>query len=526
MQTIPRALIWELLVHGRWTLILGVLGANFVPVLLFTALGQTGPIDPADTSYVTLCVMLTQMHLFSFGIAVVSAQGQVSRLYPAPITNSTIVFWHMWPAMLLVAAELVLSTIALNAIFHLNWPIWGPALFVAAAVPAMQATFWQTDKSAWLPLTLSIVASFLGLWFKSRFGPTFSLAQHYWRHITPAEVAAMIVVAIVSYYAAVAGVARNRRGDTLPSLGIIAWIMRVLDQSGRADQPFRSPAQAQYWFEWEQKGWAIPAAVMLGMVFGVGLWTLFNRNPHELFQGFLAGGGAITIVAFVGGLIMGNTGSTDKSYEISQFLASRPITSQELSGIILLMAGRSVLLAWSIWAVAFLVFYLIALASGVMLQPKFPAQMLWLYFPATLLGPWIVCTAGASIGLTGHRWFFIEIICGGLILFITSSLVSQYFLSREERLLLSRVCAEVNGVLLVLGTARAMIAARQRAMIGWPTVYLASGVWVIATALIVFFRFGVLKNEQHPILIMIGLLALAVAPVATAPLALTWNRNR
>ncbi|MDB5341166.1 MAG: hypothetical protein JWN70_6785 [Planctomycetaceae bacterium] len=526
MRTIPRALIWELLVQGRWMLILGVLAANFMPALLFTALAQTGPIDPTDSSFSVLCVMLTQIHLFIFGAMVFFAQGQVSRLYAAPVPNSTLVIWHMLPAMFLVAAELVLSTMAFNAAFHFNWPLWGPALFVAAAVPAMQATFWQTEKSLWLPLILGIVGGALGLWFKSRFGPTFSPAQHLWSNVTPAEIATLTVVAIVSYYAAVAGVARNRRGDTIPPLGIVAWIGRILDQPGRADRPFKSPAQAQHWFEFEQKGWALPAAVLLGLVFGVSVWTIFNRDPHDLFQGFLVGGGAISIVAFVGSMIMGHTGSIDTSYEMGHFLASRPITTRELSRIILEMVARSILLAWSIWAVAFLIFYLIAMASGVTLQPKFPARMLWLYFPATLLGPWIVCTAGASMGLTGHRWFFIEIVCGGLFVFIMSSLISQYFLSREERVLLARVCAEVIGVLLVLGTAWAMIAARQRAMISWPTVYAASGVWVIATALIVFFRFGVLKNEQHPILIMIGLLALAVAPVATAPLALAWNRNR
>ncbi len=526
MQTIPRALIWELLVHGRGTLMLGLLGANILPVLLFTALAQQGPLDPTDSSYVTLCVMLTQVHLFVFGVTVVSAQGQVSRLYATPIPNSTMVLWHVLPAMLLVAVESVLSTIVFNAVFHLNWPIWGPALFVAAAVPAMQATLWQTDKSAWLPLTLGIVASFLGICFKSRFGPTFSLAQHYWRQVTPGEVAAMAVVPIVSYYAAVIGVARSRRGDTLPSLGIIAWICRICDLSGRGDQPFRSPAEAQAWFEWQPKGWALPVTVMLGLIVGVGLWTTFNRNPQELLQGFLVGGGMISLVALVGGLIMGNTGSNDTSYEISQFLASRPMTTPALSRIILEMTARSVLLAWSIWAVGFLAFYLIALASGVTLQPKFPAQMLWLYFPATLLGPWIVCTAGTSMGLTGRRWFFIEIICCGLFLYISSSLAAQYLLSREERILLGRACAEVIGVLLILGTAWAMIVARQRAMISGATIYAASGLWVAATALMVFFRFGVLRNEQHPILIMIGLLALVVAPVATAPLALAWNRNR
>ncbi|MES2790396.1 MAG: hypothetical protein V4719_12365 [Planctomycetota bacterium] len=525
MQSIPQALIWETLAHGRWGLIIGVLGANFVPLLLFSALTQSGPIDTADSSYVIMCVVLTQIHLFTFGTAVISAQGQPSRLYSAPVPNATLAIWHLLPAMVLVATETVLSTVLLNALFGLNWPLWGPALFVAAALPAVQATIWQTDKSFWLIPVMGTVAAILGVWYKSRFGPLFSLPTHLWTTVTPGEIITLAIIAGASCYAAIGGIARRRRGDVLQSPGILAWFARLFDQPATTDQSFRTPAQAQFWSEWRQKGWMMPACVAIGLVGGIGIWTIAIREPQHLLEGFLSGGGLLCLLAFVCSMILGNTGSSDADFEMCQFLASRPVTTKELSRTILKVISHSVLLSWLIWAISFLVFYLITLAAGVTLQPTIPVHLLWLYFPATLVGLWIMTTTGASIVLTGRRWLGAGVIFGGIACIFVFSLFSEYALEVEERPRMARLAGEAIGVALVLGAVWALATARRRGLISWSTIYLASSVWIVLSAYFVVFKSNVPGNLP-PVLLGIGLLALAVAPFATAPLALAWNRNR
>ena len=44
------------------------------------------------------------------------------------------------------------------------------------------------------------------------------------------------------------------------------------------------------------------------MLMGVAWWLLFNREPGELYLGFVAGGCLLSVTGIVAGLIMGNTG--------------------------------------------------------------------------------------------------------------------------------------------------------------------------------------------------------------------------
>lgn len=47
MRSIPLAMTWDMLRHGRWSLIGAALGANALPVLLFGALQYDGASSPA-----------------------------------------------------------------------------------------------------------------------------------------------------------------------------------------------------------------------------------------------------------------------------------------------------------------------------------------------------------------------------------------------------------------------------------------------------------------------------------------------
>jgi hypothetical protein len=76
------------------------------------------------------------------------------------------------------------------------------------------------------------------------------------------------------------------------------------------------------------------------------------------------------------------------------------------------------------------------------------------------------------------------------------------------------------------GTAWAFVAARRRALIGWATVYVAGTVWAALTAFVVLARVVLPAAPHLTFFFFICLSALVVAPLATAPLALAWNRNR
>jgi hypothetical protein len=526
MRSVPLAMTWEMLNRGRWTLIAGVLGANAFPVVLLTALRYDGPLMVAEPHMMLMHLILVQINMLAFGAAVLTAQGSPSRLYAWPVSTSTIVTWHLLPAMVFTTLELILSTVVLNAIFDLSWPLWGPALFVGVTMGAIQASLWWTEKSAWLPWAMGIVGGLLGIWFKSRMGAPFSQPKHYWLVLTPAEVATMLAITLVAFGIAIAAVSRNRRGEPPRSLGIIAWLERLFEASEFRGLRFRNPAQAQFWFEWRKKGWAMPFAAVAGLLMGAIAWLMFNREIDQLYIGCLGAGGMLSVAGFIGGLVMGNCGRDDAEFELSPFLATRPLATPDLARTILKVAACSVFSTWIIWATTFAALFLLLWGLAALPNPLIPAEFSWWYFPMTLLGPWIITGVGASIGLTGRSHLMVKLLVVVSVSFPVIMLLAKYGLSEQGRVQLAHGLAVVAGIAFFVATASVFVMARRHVLIGWPTVYVAASLWVALTvAMVVGFVLHPVASVAAGVL-MFGILSLAVAPLAAAPLALAWNRHR
>jgi len=428
--------------------------------------------------------------------------------------------------MAAMAVELVASTAFLNALFGLGWALWGPALFAAVTVAAIQAALWLTEKSGWIVAVLSAVGIALALWLKSRYGPLFAVPTHYWTAVTPAEVTTLVVVALLAYFVAVYGVSRNRRGEPPYSIGLIAWLEGFFSPSPEAGRRFQSPAQAQLWFEWCKKGWGMPGMVIMGLLMAVGIWLLASRSPTALFEGFLAGGAILSLGCFLGGFLHGNVGANDADPQIGQFLGTRPITSVELSRIILKTMAKSVLFAWVIWIVAFGLLYAILLALRVNFRAALPEQVGWWYFPATLLGAWTTAGIFASIMLTGRRGLAGLFVFATVALFCGGALFAKNLLSPQAQDYFFEAALFGGGIAFAAYTTWAFTAARRRLLIGGPTLYFAATAWA-ALCTLVGWEWRIHSAQGLALWVCVaGILALAVAPLASAPLALTWNRNR
>jgi hypothetical protein len=366
----------------------------------------------------------------------------------------------------------------------------------------------------------------LGIWFKSRYGEAFSPPTRLWTEVTPTEFATMLAVVVLAYCAAVAGVSRNRCGEPLPSFGILAWLNRLLDPAPYTGLPFRSAAGAQFWFEWRKKGWPMPVVIVFGLILGPSVWLIASRNPQELLVMFLVGGGMLSAAGMIGGLILGNCGPDDATFEMGSFLASRPLTNSDMARTILKTGAKSVFIAWAVWIAAFLALYLVLLAVQVTPAPALPRELGWWYFPATLIGAWTVTGLLAVAGLTGRSRPFVILSCAFFTLWIGLAVLSKFALSRlAQEQLVQGACA-AGGIVFVLATAWAMVVAHRRALIGWPTVYVAASIWAALNAFIAVVDVMHASQRIPLYILLVGISALAVAPLATAPLALAWNRNR
>ncbi len=268
----------------------------------------------------------------------------------------------------------------------------------------------------------------------------------------------------------------------------------------------------------------MPIAVVFCLITGIGFWLIFSRNTRDLFDGFMVAGGLLSVLGVVIGAAMGCFGSIEANYEMGHFLATRPMTNSDYAKTILKTSAKCVFVSWIIWAAAFLALYLILLATHSAPQDILN-KLSWWYFPATLIGPWLTVMTVAAVGMSGRSQFFAQLFSIPLVPFF-GTMISRFVLSHQAQAELEQGLVVTSGTVFVLGTLWAFVAAHRRSLIGLPVTYLAASVWVVISAIVVLDWFWHSTRPIPSYLFVIGLAALTVAPLATAPLALTWNRHR
>jgi hypothetical protein len=523
MKSVPAALTWELFERGRWRLPAAALGALVLPTMILGALSLEGALDPHDPSLLLMHVMMAQLNIALFGCALMSIQAPMTRLYAYPASTARLVTWRLLPAMAVMAVEMVAWTAALNAAFHLNWPLWGPALLAAAAIVGIAAAIWLAEKSLWVVFALTVVATVLGLWMKSRYGALWSDPVRLWDEVRPAEVFTLAGFAAAAYWIAVVGVSRNRRGERPFSLGIVAWLDRMFELAP-SSRAFRSPAKAQAWYHWRH-GWLMPAAMGLVLLAGLVIWLFFSRDVRDLIEGLLLSSWILTCLALVGGMALGNTSYSD-DLVMGQFLATRPMTATDMSRTILGVGARSLLLAWLVWAAAMTIVWAALAASGAALSPWLNSDLGWRQIPLAIVGSWIVLGMTLSAFLTGRSTLLIHLFIAGVAAWVGGSVLAKFALAPEAQKVLGHALAAAFGLMFLVLAAWAFVSARRRGLVSAPTAWAAVATWA-ALASVGAFGFSAADGLPRSVsLFFLGLLALSVAPLALAPLALAWNRHR
>ncbi len=528
MRTIPAAMTWEILVRSRWTFLLAMLGSLAMPVLLLTALRRDGFVNLNDKSMLILQMILLQMGMFSFGAMLYGAQGKMSRLYAYPARTSELVAWRLVPMMVFMVLEMVLAIGLLDWIFGIQWPVWGPAVFGAVEVAATMPVVWLTEKSVgWTVVGLSPVGASLGLWFRSRYGQTFSDPTHTWAPLTAGEVLIMLAIIVGSYGVGVWAVARNRRGEPPVSIGLMDWLDRTFNPAAAAEVRLKSPYQAQCWLEWRRKGWPMPMGAISLIVFGTIGWFLGSRRADDLFTVFFAGGQAsLWVLAFVGGLILGNEGANESNFTIGHFMGTRPISDSDIGRAILRTAIKSLLLTWSIWLAAMLIACGCLMACGASDVIKLPKDWSWWYFPSALFGPWIIVGGFTSIFLLGRSRILVPLACAIPAALFVIAVGSKFFLSLEAQFVMDRTLVAMTATGLVMIGVWVYAAARRRGLIQSATLWAAATIWIASTAVLAFQLPQPASPRWLAVLLIAAMMALIVGPVASVPLALSANRHR
>jgi hypothetical protein len=346
--------------------------------------------------------------------------------------------------------------------------------------------------------------------------------------IGPTNIIFLIVVIAAAYPVAVIGVANDRRGDVPAS----RWPFSITFKSlGNPPRPFASPAAAQLWMEWRERGIFIPSAVaafalmlFLFRIFGV-------MNSHDLFESIAYGLPlGIMYLVFLVGMIGGAFNPLRNYMGIDSFRAVRPLSDTQLAGVVLKNGTVSLLAAYAVYLLAVLVVIVHLYVTGQMraveevvyLMAGKPIVIRTFNFIMIVVGwpflSWCLLGLGISVGLTGRFWMSATILIGSLLTFFGLLIISLFIDYPFGTAFFYGLGATGAGAAVCFYVA----SLRKRLIRPWiPALALTGGI-VFG---IIYYK-SVTFTPWMDFAATMGLAALLLSPPAAAPLALYWNRHR
>jgi hypothetical protein len=270
------------------------------------------------------------------------------------------------------------------------------------------------------------------------------------------------------------------------------------------------------------------------------LFHQFDNGEYELLHGCFGFGTGLAPIAAIVGLVVGHLDLAGANLECDSFLATRPATNAALAGALLRTAAASLLVTWVLWCAAMLA------ATGWLYlhQGTEPVLDLWthhgqfagafatlgytyaaLVFAVVLIAAWIPLSLGASLVLTGRQRLLVFSLSG-----IIPVLLAGLFLAGRAaeghadlphsvwQITLGSISTTVTAWIFVIALRRGHVSASCGART------LAAWLAACAVGSCIYILVGPLNLSD--LVLMAGLLALPLAPIAAAPLALAWNRHR
>lgn len=555
MIAIAKAMTWEYARQNRWKMLSALLGVVYIANLIGGKLPDMNPQAILFTQYLLTLLEI----LFLAGVVIIQYTnkqkgiGFPSGLYTEPVPTWFLVAWHMLLGVCF--AVLVYCTTAL--IIYLRsgdvWPLLGPSLFLALVVTWMQALVWFC---AGIPSTHTVLAGVLMLVFVHGFNQCFGVStfpvgmpKHAW---TPplAVGPLMLSLGIVGACAlAAVSVARDRCGDRLSLAWIREWRRPLRARPVKASRNFGSPIAAQCWFERRRIGRFIPACnlFMVTLVVVLGGSGLLGDKTTGVCATLFWVLAVVNCMVYppILGIGLGQQGG--QQLTVDPFKAIQPLRNTTLLWIYLRTALETILLGWVIYFAGMLIvlaglfvtggreevnLFLATLRvlSQAAAQPGSPWYSIRFVISLRGMGTvcmWSVFVLSASVLLTGRRWFLVGLSITCWFIPILWGLLCDLGLIPQAIVEAMRdVRPWVIGLGCLGGTGAALIVALRKSIISWIAPGVALGIWGMLCALGVH---GDVLKPSGPgadLVLVCGLLALPVAPLALAPLALHWNRHR
>lgn len=478
-----------------------------------------------------------------------------------PVSSRAIASWLMFSMVGLVVVLQLLTNGVYRMLFFDDrwlaeyWPLLGPLLFLVTLILVGHSLFWSMHAPSFTRVLLGSVL-ILGMfyWFLSRYYPYgFKAALVPWSQVTLGEFVLMQLVCIAAWYQGTRAFAKVRAGTAVPSPvweRVEVWWNEFTTGAIPEPQPAalsrRSSLVKLHWRESCRRAVIIGGLLLSVLTLPPNLLIGLRIDPSqsnltELAVGLLSSTTMFSFIAAVVVAVLLGDGMTSMGRtEMKGFLAMAPLTDRDLSVIFFRNMVKTFVWTFSLILGALLISLSITIAVNgsqiferflILLVPKLLNGEALGYVGLVLIGFWIIAANMISVFWTGHKWFVLTVMgvgFGGLIFYsITIGLLQILFRS-------SFPAAAINGgmlltvyLLLLGGTMAAFVAARRKQLITNTKMVAVLSVSFVLTSVFLIILW---KNNIDPlssfIFVDTTLVALIVAPFATIPLALSWNRHR
>jgi hypothetical protein len=335
------ALLWEnwrlTRVEAAWRLALGLVGGSAVLVWFAAVAPNRAATDLGAAIALGFMVILTGL----IWLSIARLKGgrlldgyrpgfPLYLLYTRPVRTALLVSVSMAYQAALAAAMYLVLALVLRWTFDYPFPLLPVAAAIAAVHLAQAAGDWATRSK---------VVQWIGSG-----GPAlafFHLARERWNgspapfDFSLAEYGLMAAISLASIGLAIAGVARQRRGDTsaaMPRTGVSAGFPERLVSLFQFRCPTSSATRAQVWFELKSSGLPVLAiglalAMLNPLVFALSIPFPFVR-PFAPLCAVLS----VPAVLILGGNAFGIRRRQGRTYA-SAFEATQPYDTARLAGL-------------------------------------------------------------------------------------------------------------------------------------------------------------------------------------------------
>ncbi|NQV34695.1 MAG: hypothetical protein HQ515_18520 [Phycisphaeraceae bacterium] len=540
MTAILRAITWEFWRENRWWIIVSV-----TAILGLGSLVYNDPLNEYDTNQIVpITAFFTEMLAFGILLCVTQCNKKKGRLgfpehlFIRPVRMRSVALIRLGLAVFTAMSLYLLTAGFFKWATHMAWPIVLPCLYMTACILFLHAIAWSLPA---VP-ALQIVFSTIGL---------IILCVRYFhdQHFSDLSRApGLLIFMALCTCLALEGAALDRRSQRLKLTAL--WIQIVL--VARACLPWKtctdvSPQRALFWFHWIKKGWIVPAVSVILMVLGYVLaWAVPWSNPKEFIMLYFTGTFLVHVVGMPLLASFVTCQQETQNQGLPSYTSSLPVTNRDMLLAYLKASLASLVMSWGILAVGLCLLQLLLMITGkghyteelfsnlrdiTQISSPFsgnggiPSQYLHHMLMAFFLMPWAALGLVATMLLSGRRNVGVVTLIIVFALPIIPALAEALDAPKPVFVALYTLEAILFIVGIIGGTIAAYAYGTFRKRIH---PYLTIGALLVYIALNLLFAQVIWRdpNEILQSLALLAVIALPLAPFATAPLALAWNRHR